>query len=187
MQIPNKGDIYTPYNFKALQSCSIISKNPNLAKYFNELNDLFINIQILHLIICQVLNPRKGNYAKLYLEDLWFLEKLITNKEIILSSIICSKMINAHAHSKKFLPYGCLLTTFIKTKFQQIWSSSIFPKKQIPIFNHTLLLKMGCIYDETHSKYITVVHRYQRYSHEVDSKNEDEKEDTPAQTALAPH
>jgi len=60
----------------------------------------------------------------LYLEDLWFLEKNIDN-DINLPSIICAKMVTARIHLKKFLPYGCLITAFLQTKFPQLTSLSI--------------------------------------------------------------
>ena len=49
----------------------------------------------------------------LYPKDLWFLEKIITKKEINLPSIICAKVVNAHSQMKKSLPYGCLIRAFL--------------------------------------------------------------------------
>jgi len=116
----------------------------------------------------------------LYPEDLWFLEKIIDKKEINLVSIICAKMVIARVHSKKFIPYGCLITAFIRTKFSHIKSLSIRFKNHIRIFNHASLHKMGCIYDETHCKYIKVVHCHQKYNYEMESKHEEEDKDEDA-------
>jgi len=100
LEIPAHGDIYIPYTFKSLDACKKISGNPNLTRPFKNINALSIDLRILHLIICQVLHPRKGNFAQLYPKDLWFMKKIIDDTPINLPSIICNKMVNVGAHRK---------------------------------------------------------------------------------------
>ena len=65
LEIPALGDIYIPYTFNSLDACKKISGNPNLTSPFKTINALSVDHRILHLIICQVLHPRKGNFAQL--------------------------------------------------------------------------------------------------------------------------
>ena len=113
----------------------------------------------------------------LYPEDLWFLEKITDKKDSYLPSIICAKMAITRIHSKKFLPYGCVITALLRTKFPQLTSSSVLSENQIPIFKHTSLHKMGCVFNENHHKYTKVVHCHQRYNYEMDSNHEEEEEE----------
>ena len=90
---------------------------------------------------------------------------------------MCNKMVNACTHLKQSLPYGCLVSAFIKFKFPHIKSSSILPKSKLTLFNHTSLTKMGYRYDDVNQRYTKIIHRHQRYSFEMDAEVEKENEE----------
>lgn len=173
LDIPAIGDIYIPYTFKSLDACRKISRNPHLKQAFTNINTLLFDFRIVYLIICQVLHPRKGNYGRLYPEDLWFMEKFMENKPINLPLIMCNKMVNDRAHHKQSLPYGCLLSAFIKTKFPSIQSSSILLTSKITFSDHTSLTKMGYRYDKVNKRYTKTIHCHQRFSFEADAQAEE--------------
>lgn len=79
----------------------LIYENGNLIGYYSKADDMNLHNRILHLIMCQVLNLRKGSYARATKEDIVWMARIIVDNPLDLREMVVKKMIEAVRYCQK--------------------------------------------------------------------------------------
>lgn len=84
----------------------------------DDVNELSVHNRLVHLMVCQTLHPRGGNWSTMTKEDVFLMWKIIKGQRPNLGKFIVRKMTNAVEWSKdrkhtQGLPYGKLVSWII--------------------------------------------------------------------------
>jgi len=85
------GETRIPPNFDYVEACRIINGDNRIKEVVSDVAGLDAHTRILHLIVCQCLNVRKGNYTKVTKEDMYIMTRIIQGNPPNLGMIIVKK------------------------------------------------------------------------------------------------
>lgn len=108
-----------PEDFNYIEACRRIYENPNLQSIERSATNLPFYTRVLHLIVCQVLNPKARKSSETNNKDIYLLDKILKGEPVNLPAFILGHMLDAVKHSKETtrqaLPYGKLASAIIAT------------------------------------------------------------------------
>ena len=111
------GETNVPHDFSYVAACRVIYGNDEIEEVKGPVKDLDAHTRILHLMVCQCLNLRKGGYTKVSKEDMYFMYKIIIGDPPNLGAFIIRRMNRAIGWSKNentySLPYGRIVSLLI--------------------------------------------------------------------------
>jgi len=153
------GNDIIPENVSLVEACKVVYRNAGITEFVSDLGQFDLHTRLLHLLICQCFNMKKGSFALISRNEMFILYRIIQRSPPDLGSIIVRKMVQAVEWSKKVennhsLPYGKLVSRIVKHFCDVPSNEAVEKEPTLPKINDAVIGRMNYTYDPRKQEWV---------------------------------